>query len=120
MAPPKIHSVPYLRNRRSTLRNNPTPTEKYLWNYLKGKQLLGRKFRRQQSIGNYIVDFYCASERLVIELDGDVHSQPEQMTYDICRDEFLKKLGFKILRVKNELVYLNLPEVVRLIVERFD
>ena len=116
----KLHSIPRLSDRRSTLRNNSTSAEKYLWNSLKSKKLLGRKFRRQHSIGSYIVDFYCASENLIIELDGEVHNHPDQISYDRRRDAFLKKLGFKILRVNNELVFCNVMEVLRLITARFD
>ena len=116
----KIHSIPRLNDRRSDLRNKATSAEKYLSNSLKSKKLLGRKFRRQHSIGSYIVDFYCASEKLIIELDGEVHNYPEQISYDRRRDVFLKKLGFKILRVNNELVFCNVTEILRLITVRFD
>jgi very-short-patch-repair endonuclease len=61
---------------RSSLRNKSTSAEAVLWNILKSKKLNSRKFRRQHSIGNYIVDFFCASEKLVIELDGNPHNQP--------------------------------------------
>jgi len=61
---------------RSSLRNKSTTAEVELWNILKSKKLNARKFRRQHSIGNYIVDFFCASEKLVIELDGNPHNQP--------------------------------------------
>ena len=61
---------------RLSLRNKSTSAESVLWNILKSKKLNARKFRRQHSIGNYIVDFYCASEKLVIELDGNPHNQP--------------------------------------------
>jgi len=65
----------YLKSFRSSLRNKSTSAEAVLWNILKSKNLNGRKFRRQHSIGNYIVDFYCASEKLVIELDGNPHGE---------------------------------------------
>jgi very-short-patch-repair endonuclease len=61
---------------RSSLRNKSTSAEAELWNILKSKKLNARKFRRQHSIGNYIVDFFCASEKLVIELDGNPNNQP--------------------------------------------
>lgn len=93
---------------------------RYLWQFLKSKKLLGRKFRRQHGIACYIVDFYCPSEKLIIELDGEVHNHPDQINYDRRRDAFLKKLGFKILRINNELVFSNIREVLRLIVLKFD
>ena len=64
-----------LKSFRSFLRNKSTSAEAALWNILKPKQLDGRKFRRQYSIGNYIVDFCCPSEKLIIELDGDPHGE---------------------------------------------
>ena len=64
-----------LKSFRSFLRNRATSAEVALWNILKSKQLDGKKFRRQYSIGNYIVDFCCPSEKLIIELDGDPHGE---------------------------------------------
>ncbi len=116
----RLHNISRLGDRRRSLRNNSTSAEKNLWTFLKSKQLLGRKFRRQHGIGNYIVDFYCASEKLIIELDGEVHDHPDQIIYDLRRDKYLKKLGFKILRINNELVFCNVPEVLRLIRLRFE
>jgi very-short-patch-repair endonuclease len=64
-----------LKSFRSTLRNNTTSAEAELWLMLKSKKLEGRKFRRQYSIGSYIVDFCCPSEKLIIELDGNPHGE---------------------------------------------
>ena len=69
----KLHDRNYLRKYRKSNRKSLTPAEAVLWNYLKRRKLDGRKFRRQHSIGNYIVDFYCANETLIVELDGLVH-----------------------------------------------
>lgn len=66
-----IFNVPNLKPKRQALRNNPTPTEKLLWSKLKNSQL-GFKFRRQYSVGGYILDFYCPTKKLAIELDGEV------------------------------------------------
>ena len=65
------------------MRDNPTPPEAILWNYLKKSQLNGLKFRRQQPIGKYIVDFLCCSKKIIIELDGGQHSENEK--YDELR-----------------------------------
>ena len=67
---------------RSSLRNRSTSAEAELWNILKSKKLNARKFRRQHSIGNYIVDFFCASEKLVIELDGNPHGEYHKIEKD--------------------------------------
>jgi len=87
--------------RRRELRNRPTDAEHYLWYALRGAQLDGRKFRRQHGIGPYIVDFFCAEEKLIIELDGDIHDVPEVKEHDRAREEYLTSLGFRILRFEN-------------------
>ncbi len=98
----KIHNKTELKPLRKALRNNSTSAEATLWNYLKSRQLDGRKFRRQHSIGNYIVDFYCPEEKLVIELDGENHFWEEGIAYDTNRTHYLQKLGFKIIRFENK------------------
>jgi very-short-patch-repair endonuclease len=70
---PKIKNIPSLTEKRKALRNNLTSAEATLWLCLKNKQLEGKRFRRQFSIGNYIVDFYCPEQKLAIELDGQGH-----------------------------------------------
>ena len=80
-----------LRDRRKKLRNNPTQAEGFLWGYLKNSQLEGRKFRRQSSINNFIVDFYCPEENLVIELDGDFHFDEKQLKMMRKEVRYLKK-----------------------------
>ncbi|HQM69427.1 MAG TPA: DUF559 domain-containing protein [Bacteroidales bacterium] len=100
-----------LKPHRSYLRNNSTSAESALWNQLKSKNLEGRKFRRQQSIGNYIVDFYCPSEKLIIELDRDPHGDPKQIQKDISRDKYLETLGFTVLRFENRFVFQE-PEII--------
>ena len=97
---------------RSSLRNKSTSAEAVLWNILKSKKLDGRKFRRQHSIGNYIVDFYCASEKLIIELDGNPHGEYHKIEKDKKRDQYLEDLGFSILRFENRLVFQE-PEYVK-------
>ncbi len=96
---------------RSSLRNKSTSAESVLWNQLKSKNLEGRKFRRQQSIGNYIVDFYCPSEKLIIELDGDPHGDSQQIRKDMARDKYLEALGLTVLRFENRFVFEE-PEYV--------
>jgi very-short-patch-repair endonuclease len=97
---------------RSSLRNKSTSAEAVLWNILKSKNLNGRKFRRQHSLGNYIVDFCCTSEKLVIELDGNPHGEYHKIEEDKKRDQYLESLGFSILRFENRLVFQE-PEIVK-------
>ena len=88
-----------------TLRQNQTNAEGLLWHYLRNKQLDGHKFRRQQPIGSYIVDFACLPRKLIVELDGGQHAR--QKTYDEKRDTFLKDKGYRILRFWNNEVFEN-------------
>ena len=99
------------KNYRRELRNNSTSAEATLWKLLKNKQLDGRKFRRQHGLGNYIVDFYCSSERLIVELDGDSHGEYFKIEKDIIREKFLTNRGYKIIRFENKEIFQN-PEYV--------
>ena len=95
------------------LRKNTTAAEKQLWQQLRAKQLHGFKFKRQQPIGNYIVDFVCFEKRLVIELDGGQHA--EQVDRDAARTQWLEAQGFKVIRFWNNAVLQNLDGVWDLI-----
>ena len=108
----KTHNHKYLKDRRKTLRNNLTSAEATLWKSLQRKQLDGRKFRRQHSIENFIVDFYCPSEKLIIELDGAGHLDFAQQNYDNERTEKLEKRGFKIICFENKWVFESLELVL--------
>lgn len=101
----QIKNVAYLESRRKNLRQNLTPAEAALWSLLQANKFKGKRFRRQHSIENYIVDFYCPSEKLIIELDGQVHNNVIAGMNDEERDERLKSLGYKILRFENKLVF---------------
>jgi very-short-patch-repair endonuclease len=96
---------------RKNLRNRSTSAEASLWNLLKNKQLDGRKFRRQHSLENYIVDFYCSSEKLIIELDGDPHGDYSRIQKDTVRDNYFNTLGYKVIRFENRFVFQD-PELV--------
>ncbi len=78
-----------------------TDAEKSLWYYLRGKRFLGYKFKRQVPIGNYIVDFLCTDNKIIIELDGAGHLEPLQIQYDKEREIYLHKKGYKIIRISN-------------------
>lgn len=86
-----------------------------LWDQLKNKQLNGLKFRRQQGIGPYIVDFYCPKLKLAIELDGDSHFENGAEDYDLRRQNYIEKRGIRFMRFTNNEVYESLEEVVKLI-----
>jgi len=96
---------PNKKEHRRRLRNNLTPAEATLWLALKNKQLAGRRFKRQVSFGRYIVDFYCPSEKLVIELDGENHFTETGYKHDLRRDKYLSDLGLKVIRFENDIVF---------------
>ena len=100
-----FNNLPHLKTFRQELRHNLTPAEAKLWSYLQNSQLEGRKFRRQHSIGNYILDFYCPGERIAIELDGEVHFNEEAELRDQERTAFLNAFGVQVIRFENKLVF---------------
>ena len=101
----KLNNLPRLRTFRRELRAKLTPAEARLWSMLKNSQLEGRKFRRQHSFDGYILDFYCSSERLGIELDGEVHFNERAAQYDYERSLFLRYFGIRVLRFENKWVF---------------
>ena len=100
---------------RKRLRSSMTAAECVLWQSLKSRQLLGKKFRRQISIGRYIVDFYCPEARLVIELDGERHFSITMDEYDTERTNYLEQEGLKVIRFENKELYDNLEGVLETI-----
>ena len=89
-----------------------TKAEVLLWLCLKNSQL-GFKFRRQQSMGNFIVDFYCPKVGLVIELDGGVHGETEIIEKDKKKEKFLKENGLHLVRYTNDQLLTNLEKVLQ-------
>jgi very-short-patch-repair endonuclease len=96
--------------RSKAYRKEMTPAERRLWTALRGKRLDGVRFRRQQVVDGFIVDFYCHAAALVVEVDGSVHD--EQAEYDIARDDFLAARGIRILRFSNDAVMEELSSVL--------
>jgi very-short-patch-repair endonuclease len=99
------------------LRKNMTKEEVKLWNILRKKSLLNLRFRRQVPIGKYVVDFLCESKKLIIELDGGQHNLPETIDYDNTRTQYLKNLGYKVLRFWNFDVWNNIDSVIEMIIK---
>src|SRR5579863_1296780 len=88
-----------LRKYQKKLRKNTTPAEQFIWSLLRSRRLGGYKFRRQQIIQNFIVDFVCYKKKLIIELDGGQHFENEK--YDNYRTKCLEEQGFKVIRFWN-------------------
>ena len=95
---------------RKELRSHATPAEAVLWKMLKGRNADGMKFRRQQGIGPYVLDFYCPELRLCVELDGSSHDYKYE--YDEQRTKFLQKQGIRVLRFRNDQVWQGIDSVV--------
>jgi very-short-patch-repair endonuclease len=115
----QVHNKESLTPVRKQLRTQGTSEEAKLWLALKNKQLQGRKFRRQHSINNFIVDFYCATERLIVELDGAHHYTVAGNLSDGERDEYLNAMDIKVLRFENRLVREHLDLVLAEILGNF-
>jgi very-short-patch-repair endonuclease len=98
-----------------SLRANGTAAERRLWSVLRGRALGGFRFRRQHPFGPYIVDFFCCSARLAIEIDGSQHWRSPQMRIDTQRDEYLRERGVRVLRFSNSEVLSQTEGVVETI-----
>ena len=83
------------------LRLDPTPAERHAWSLLRNRGVLGLKFRRQHVLHGFIVDFYCVAERIVLELEGDVHDTSDRRTYDVARSDVLEAAGYRVIRIRN-------------------
>ena len=97
------------------MRREPTRAEDRLWQRLRNRQASGLKFRRQHAIGRFIVDFYCAEARLVVEVDGAVHE--DTADEDAARQEFLESRGLRVLRFSNDEVSKSLDRVLRAVAD---
>lgn len=116
----QVHNIPELKEFRKELRNKSTAAEELLWKELKSKKLNGYKFRRQHSVGNYILDFYCTEYKLAIELDGFHHFDKYEKDYDDARTEYLNELNIKVIRFKNPDVEKNISWVLEEIVKEIN
>jgi very-short-patch-repair endonuclease len=94
-------------------RHAPTPAEDHLWQRLRRHQVAGVQFRRQHSVDRFIVDFYCPSANLIVEVDGDIHQFTQEE--DALRQEFLESMGLRILRFSNEQVLNHTMQVIYVI-----
>ena len=114
---PRIYNKSSERSKRRQLRKQMPKAEAAIWPRLRGGQILGRRFRRQYSVGPYVIDFYCPSLKMAVEIDGDSHFNEEAQGYDQVREAFIGSFGIKFIRFTNEEVYRNLDGVFESIVE---
>jgi very-short-patch-repair endonuclease len=104
-----------LKHQARSLRTTTTDAERKLWSAVRRKQIKGRLFSRQKTIGRYIVDFYCASASLVVEIDGGQHYTGEGRDKDRQRDQALAAMGLKVLRFSDRDVLTNVQGVLEVI-----
>lgn len=93
------------RKRARNLRKNQTEAENKLWYFLRNRRFFHLKFKRQHPIGNYIADFYCHEQAIIIEVDGGHHAEEMQRTHDDERTAFLKEQGYRVIRFWNNDVF---------------
>ena len=111
-----LYNIQKLRNIRRILRKQEVSAERLLWSKIRNRQL-GVKFKRQYSVGNYVIDFYCPEIRLGIEIDGSTHSTSIEIARDLKRENYLRKTGIKIKRFTNVDVFENLDGVITSVLE---
>ena len=114
-----VHNIERYTPRRKKLRSDTTPAEAALWKRLQRSQVEGRKFRRQHSVGDYILDFYCPAEKLAIELDGAGHFDPVAEFYDLDRKYYLEAFRIRVLRFEIRLVFQCPDKVIETIRANF-
>ena len=117
MYKPSIFNKPALKLRRRELRRNSTDAEKKLWLKLRAKQLNGFKFYRQFAAEHYILDFYCPSCRLAVELDGSQHVEEKQLICDEKRTRYLNRQNIQVIRFWDNDIFKNIDGVLREIEE---
>jgi very-short-patch-repair endonuclease len=98
------------------LRQELTPTEAILWAALRGRRVAGLKFRRQHPYDRFVLDFFCVEHQLEVEVDGGIHTDPQQAAHDAERTKFLEERGVRVLRFSNREVERNLADVLHRIV----
>ena len=111
MQMPLLHNNEKLKDRRRELRQRSTTEEEILWSKIRNSKL-GYKFKRQHSIGGYILDFYCSECKLIIEIDGGSHINLEAKEYDKIRDEYFSELGYKTIRFLNIEIQTKLEKIL--------
>lgn len=100
--------------KRQVLRGEAPSAERLLWSRIR-RDACGAKFRRQVSVGAFVLDFYCPTLRLALEIDGPTHENDEAVARDSTRQQYIEALGVRFLRFTNEQVYHHLPDVVETI-----
>ena len=104
-----------LRDRARGMRKGASRSEEVVWSLVRGRQIHGAKFRRQHPIPPYVADFACVEAKLIVEVDGPSHDDPQQAAYDETRTETLLKAGWSVLRIRDDDVLTNPQSVAETI-----
>ncbi len=102
---------PFIFEKAKLLRNSMTEAEEKLWKFLSKNKIMGLRFRPQHPIDRFIADFYCHRIKLIIEVDGGIHNNPENKEYDIGRTFELERFDLKVMRFTNEEIVFNFDNV---------
>jgi very-short-patch-repair endonuclease len=116
----KHYNISTLKRRRQSLRKNLSKAEVIMWKHLSNKQMHGYKFRRQYSVDQYVIDFYCPELKLAIEIDGDSHFVPGAEDYDKGRQEHIENYGIRFMRFNNDDVCNNIEGVCQAIYDKIE
>lgn len=108
----RIFNQTIQKEKRRKLRNSIPQAETILWFHLRNRQIKNYKFRRQYSVGKYVLDFYCPTTKLAIEVDGDTHYQEKGRAYDRERQKYIEQFGIHFLRFTNREIYKELTSVL--------
>jgi very-short-patch-repair endonuclease len=108
----KLYNKTSEKDKRQSLRNNMPPAEQLVWARLKGKQVENCKFRRQYSVGAFVIDFYIVEIKLAIEIDGESHFHDGADVYDLERQSLIESTGVRFVRFTNRQVYEELDSVI--------
>ena len=107
------NAKPHIFEKAKMLRKNMTEAEEILWEQLRGKKLLGLRFRPQHPIDIFIADFYCHPLKLVVEVDGGIHKTKEQQEYDLGREGELENWGIEVIRFTNAEIENKITQVIK-------
>ena len=108
----EVYNKTEIKEQRRELRKSQTKEELIFWAQVKARRFHGYKFRRQYSIGNYIVDFHCPELHLVVEIDGGQHYEEERKKYDLERTSYFEDLGIRVKRYTNIEIKANITGVM--------
>lgn len=115
---PRLYNLHSHKALRKQLRRQATLAERRLWRFLKNDQFHGFRFRRQFSVGRYILDFYCPKLRLAVEIDGDIHQLSAVKENDIVRQQYIESCWIRVVRFTNDEVMNDIEYVLKVLAEK--